>query len=209
MSYPRRRSSRSKTRQRALRLARLPPCRFPVTLRHSIRASVFFGSFVASSAAPVSDLVDRRVVDVVLVGEDTSAATHGFDGREVSRGSLHGQTFRQTRAWMHLSLKTFDDTRVTVAYACIGADTLGRAAPLQFELVVEDSVLATPTLALALGESATTEVSVPFSLTRGKTSIAVLIRARGGRSPAVRELRTIQDHHELYLASTPPLGAPR
>lgn len=40
-------------------------------------------------------------------------------------------------------------------------------------------------------------------VTKGKTNIVVIIRARGGLTPALRELRTIQDHHEVELSLNP------
>jgi hypothetical protein len=45
---------------------------------------------------------------------------------------------------------------------------------------------------------ATTVVAldVPFALTKGKASLAIVLRARGGVTPALLELRTVQDHNE-------------
>ena len=149
---------------------------------------------VLSAAAP---RLDRRVVDVVEVGNVRSEATHGYAGHEVSTGVVDGKPFRQSRGWMHYTLTTFDDTEVTIACTFVGVDSDSRDVPRTFDLVVEDSTIATRTvMAPAIGP-VVVEINVPFAVTKGKTNIVVIIRARGGLTPALRELRTIQDHHEV------------
>ena len=101
-------------------------------------------------------------------------------------------------------MTTFEDTEVTVSLTFARIDTVTR----QYDIVVEDSVLATRTLTPPLAGQATVDVVVPFSLTKGKASIAVVIRARDGVTPALRQLRTIQDHYELDPSQN-PTGATR
>jgi len=147
-----------------------------------------FAFTAANPAAP-----DRRVVDVVEVGDARSEFAHGFAGHDVIRATIDGRSYRQTRGWMHFAMTTFEDTEVTVALTFVAVDSVSRT----YDIVVEDSVLATRTLGPPFTEQATIDVVVPFSLTKGKANIAVVIRARGGMTPALRQLRTIQDHYEL------------
>jgi hypothetical protein len=135
---------------------------------------------------------DRRVVDTVHAGDARSEAAHGYWGVEATAGATDGVSHREAQGLMRYALTTFDDTEVTVS--CTFAPVVG--GPRRFELVVEDSVVATPELT-AGAEPRTLDVVVPQALTRGKTNIAVTLRARGGVTPALRELRTVQDHNEL------------
>jgi len=146
-----------------------------------------------------STVRDRRVVDVADVGDARSESAHGFAGHDIVAGVVDGKPYRQTSGWMHFALKTFEDTEVTVALTFVGVDSVSR----RYDIVVEDSLLATRTLGTPLTEQVTTDVVVPFSLTKGKASIAVVIRARGGLTPALRQVRTIQDHYELDPSQNP------
>jgi len=136
---------------------------------------------------------DRRVVDTVWAGDAESETVHGYAGHDDLTGVSNGQPFRQARGWMRYAMTTFDDTQVTVACTFVSTDT----TPLSYDVIVEDSVVATRTFSSTSGASVVVEIAVPFSVTKGRTHIAVVIRGRGGPTPALRELRTIQDHHEV------------
>ena len=135
---------------------------------------------------------DRRVVDRVDVGDPSSEAMHGFAAHESTLVTAGGVSARVTRGWMRYAMHVFDDTEVTVAMT-FAPDSVSR----QVDVVVEDSVVARRTIAdsRTLPESIT--VDVPFTVTKGKASIVVVLRARDGVTPALRELRTVQDHNEL------------
>ncbi len=135
---------------------------------------------------------DRRVVDLVLAGDDESESTHGYAGHEARSGVAAGKPFRQTHGWMHYAMTTFDDTPVTLALTFVGVES----QPRGYDVVVEDSVVASRELGVRTDSVAVVEISVPFSITKGRSNIAVVIRARGGVTPALREMRTVQDHHE-------------
>lgn len=134
---------------------------------------------------------DRRVVDSVKVGDAQSEALHGYAGDAATSGGLDGLRYRETRGWMHYTLKTFEDTDVTVALTFARADSVSRG----YDVFVEDSLIASRTLATA--DPLQIEISVPFAVTKGKSFVAVVLRARGGVTPRVRELRSIQDHYEV------------
>ncbi len=136
---------------------------------------------------------DRRVVDVAEAGNAGSEASHGYAGDNVTTGIAGGMSFRQAHGWMRYTLTTFDDTEVTVACTFVGDVNVSRS----YDVVVEDSVIATRTVTAHAITPTVVEIVVPFALTKGRTNIAVVIRARGGPTPALRELRTIQDHNEV------------
>lgn len=135
---------------------------------------------------------DRRTVDVVKAGDEASEAAHGYAGVADSAGWARGDSFRRTSGWMRYGLATFDDTEVTIACTFVGGDSV----PRTFVLVVEDSVIAIRTLAALTAEGTVLEIPVPFSVTKGRSHIAVTLRARGAATPALRELRVVQDHNE-------------
>jgi hypothetical protein len=158
---------------------------------------------LASHATPPS-LPDRRIVDTVHAGDPSSEVAHGYWGVDTDAGSADGARYREARGWMRYALTTFDDTEVTVSCTFAPSEA---GDTRQFDLVVEDSVIASPELEPS-ATLRTVDILVPSRLTRGKTNIAITLRARGGTTPALRELRTIQDHNELdRLPSS--LGAPR
>src|SRR5689334_19416299 len=93
---------------------------------------------VACLAATVAARPDRRIVDVVTVGDARSEHDHGYAADGTTTGSVHGRTFRQARGWMRVALNVFDDAEVTVA-----ATLAGNTAPQSFELVVENQYITT------------------------------------------------------------------
>jgi hypothetical protein len=181
----------------------------PVSLLAVLAVSGF------SSLAPGRDAPrDRRIVDVVAVGNAASEAAHGYAASDATVGVAAGAPCRQTRGWMHFALKTFEDTDVTVALTVAGTDSVSR----QYDVVVEDSLIATRTYSARGTAPTVVEIAVPFSVTKGRANIAVVIRARGGSTPALLAVRTIQDHNEFAvrdfayreLAFVPnPLGVTR
>jgi hypothetical protein len=147
---------------------------------------------------------DRRIVDTAVAGNAASESVHGFAGYDDESGMSDGTSYRQTRGWMRYALHTYDDTEVTVHCTFAPTDSV----PRSFDIIVEDSLIATrvfparPGMPQA-GASTVVEIPVPFAVTRGKTYIAVVIRARGGITPALRVIRTIQDHNEVALLQNP------
>ena len=148
-------------------------------------------ALAASLPAP-----DRRIVDSVTVANLASETSHGYAGQADTVGLADGVRFRQTRGWLHYALRTFDDTEVTLALSFVPTDSVSR----DYDVVVADSVIATRSYAGRRDSLPTVEVPVPFALTRGKASIIVLLRARGGLTPPLREVRTIQDHNEFDVS---------
>lgn len=134
---------------------------------------------------------DRRVVDVVEAGQARSEVEHGYAAHDDTSGTDDGHAYRQARGWIRYALTTFDDTAVTIACTFVGT-TSGN-----YDLVVEDSLIASKRFEATTGVPAVVEILVPFAVTKGKTSIAVVLRSRGGPTPRLHELRTIQDHNEV------------
>lgn len=141
--------------------------------------------------------IDRRVVDTVEAGNVNSEALHGYVGDDVVTGVAGGQPFRQARGWMRYALATFEDTEVTVVCTFVSSEAVARS----YDVIVEDSLIATRTFAPLSAVPAVVEIKVPFGLTKGRSHIAVILRARGGPTPALRELRIVQDHNEYEYVS--------
>jgi hypothetical protein len=135
------------------------------------------------------------VVDLVAAGNALSEDEHGYAGHDDSTGSADGRAYRQARGWMRYAVTTFDDTEVTIACTFLSG------ASGSFDLIVEDSVIATKRVDVTTGAPTVVELLVPFTVTKGKTSIAVMLRAHNGPTPRLHELRTIQDHNEVPLPS--------
>ncbi len=152
-------------------------------------------SFAADAGLPR----DRRVVDTVIVGDPISEAQHGYVGHGDTLLVAEGAPARQARGSMRYALITFDDTEVTVACTFVGA------VSGDYDVVVEDSLIATKRYEATSAAPVVVELQVPFAVTKGKASIVVVLRARGGATPLLRELRTIQDHNEVSF----PLGVVR
>lgn len=159
----------------------------------SNRAVITTFSLVACVLTTAAARLDRRIVDTAEAGNPTSEAIHGYAGDDASVGTSGGKSYRQARGWMYYTLKTFEDTPVTVACTFVSTDNASR----NYDVVVEDSVIASRTFTPQSNTAAVVEIAVPFSLTKGKANVAIVIRARGGPTPALQVIRTIQDHYEF------------
>ena len=144
------------------------------------------------AAAVGEGLQGRRVVDVVQAGDEKSARDHDAEGEGVTQGTVAGRAFRQASGWLRYTLRTFDDTEVTVACLCRGTE--GR--PFTFELLIDGQAAGTHTLASSSAGPVLKEYRVPEKLTLGKTTLSVTLRGVNGPTPGVIELRTVQEHLE-------------
>ena len=170
-----------------------------VTLSPLLRRAAALAALLAACTTAIAASAfrhhDRRVVDLVAAGNAISEAEHGYAGHDDSTGSADGRAYRQARGWMRYAVTTFDDTEVTIACTFLSS------ASGSFDLIVEDSVIATKRVDVTTGTPTVVELLVPFAVTKGKTSIAVMLRAHNGPTPRLHELRTIQDHNEVPLPS--------
>ena len=139
---------------------------------------------------------DRRVVDTVIAGNSVSEIAHGYAGHDATSGMVDGKSFRAARGWMRYALTTFDDTEVTLAWTFAPSAGEGANVSREYDVLVEDSVVATRSYGASSSTVSVVEIVVPFALTKGRTNIAVMLRAHGGSTPALREVRVIQDHNE-------------
>lgn len=168
-------------------------------LRRTVALTALLAACATAASANPFAARDRRVVDRVEAGNANSEGVHGYVGHDDTTGTADGLAFRQARGWIRYALTTFDDTEVTIACTFVGT-TSGN-----YDVIVEDSLIASKRFEATLGAPTVIEILVPFAMTKGKTSIAVMLRARGGPTPRLHELRTIQDHNEVPL----PSGVPR
>ena len=165
-------------------------------------AALVAASATVSATTPFAAR-DRRVVDIVEVGAATSEGDHGYAAHDDTSGTVNGRPYRQARGWIRYALSTFDDTEVTIACTCLGT------ASGSYDLVVEDSLIASRYFDATTSAPTVVEFLVPFAVTKGKVSIAVVLRPRGGLTPQVHELRTIQDHNEVAPLADHSPGAVR
>lgn len=135
---------------------------------------------------------DRRIVDRVTIGDARSEQEHAFAGDGVVTGIVDGRAYRQAHGWMRVALTAFDDTEVTVACTFARMGDVSRA----FDLYVENQRVGSFTFRPTSAAPRTVEVRVPIEVTRGRTNIQVTLRATNGLTPALLELRTVQDHNE-------------
>jgi hypothetical protein len=167
----------------------------PPLLRRAAALAALLAACATAMAASPFRRPDRRVVDLVAAGSAQSEADHGYAGHDDTTGTADGRAYRQARGWMRYAVTTFDDTEVTIACTFLSS------ASGSFDLIVEDSVIATKRVDVTTGTPTVVELLVPFAVTKGKTSIAVMLRAHSGPTPRLHELRTIQDHNEVPLPS--------
>ena len=159
----------------------------PATLVLSLAA-------LAWSTAQAAPAQGRRVVDVVTMGDSRSEREHDYAGDRVTEGVADGRAFRQTTGWLRVSLTVYEDTEVTLAGTFRGSG----GEPLVFELVVDGRQVKVPAFVSPSTSPARVEDRVPMALTQGKTRISVMLRAVNGPTPGLIELRTVQEHLELW-----------
>ena len=133
---------------------------------------------------------------MVIAGNSVSEAAHGYAGHDAMSGMADGKSFREARGWMRYALATFDDTEVTLVWTFAPSTGEGANMSREYDVLVEDSVVATRKYGASPSTVSVVEMVVPFALTKGHTNIAVMLRAHGGSTPALREVRVIQDHNE-------------
>lgn len=150
------------------------------------------------------------MVDVVHAGDVHSDETHGYVGHDASSGITNGRTFRQANGWMRYALSTFDDTEVTLECTFGVERSANHNARRRYDVLVEDSLIATRTFTAYAqptdsGALQVLEIRVPFSVTKGRTSIAVTIRGHDGPTPKLYLLRVLQDHNEVDQHTSFPI----
>jgi hypothetical protein len=141
----------------------------------------------------------RRVVDVVMAGDAASERDHEYEGAGVTEGVIDGRTYRQASGSLSYSMAVYEDTEVTLACTFRGSE--GRKIP--FDLLVEGRKIATHVFVSPSSAPASVEIRVPFDITKGLTSIYVTLRAVDGPTPALLELRTVQEHLERPADGVP------
>jgi len=153
-------------------------------------AVLFLGN--AGTVSHRAGTPDRRVVDIVTVGDDKSERDHDYAGDGVVEGVVQGRHFRQAHGWLRYSLATYDDTEVTLRCTFRGSE--GR--PMAFDLLVEGRSVPTAAFLSPSASPATVDLVVPFAMTKGKRVICVTIRAVNGPTPGLIALQTVQEHLE-------------
>ena len=162
-------------------------------------ARVLLITLLVLSVAPVAASQGLRVVDVVKVGDPASEREHDYAGEGATAGVLDGRAYRQARGWLSYSMAVYEDTEVTLS--CVFRGTEGRS--LAFDLLIEGRQVKTQTLGSPSAQPMSLDLLIPREITKGLTTIHVMLRAVDGPTPALLELRTAQEHLERpSLAAT-------
>lgn len=161
----------------------------------SLRAGLVLSlAVLAWSTAPGSHAQGRRVVDIVTMGDARSEREHEYAGERIREGVIDGRIFRQAAGWLCVSLTVYDDTEVTL----VGTFRGSAGEPIAFELLVEGRKVTAPAFVSPSTTPVRVEFRVPIALTQAKTRISVMLRATNGPTPGLIELRTVQEHLELW-----------
>jgi len=136
----------------------------------------------------------RRVVDLVTVGAAASDRDHEFSGDGVTAGVADGRSYREALGWQRYVLTVYEDSDVTLVCTFRGSNGQPRA----FVLEVEGTAVSVKPFQSASLRPVDVEIRVPAVLTRRRTAIAVTIRAVDGPTPALIQLKTVQEHLEVW-----------
>jgi hypothetical protein len=162
-------------------------------VRPGLALSLALTAVLTCAAARSAPLQGRRVVDVVTMGDARSEREHEYAGERVTEGVVDGRVFKQAAAWQSVSLSVYDDTEVTL----VGTFRGSAGESIAFELLVEGRKVAAPAFVSPSTSPSHVEFRVPMTITQGKTRISVVVRAVGGPTPGLIELRTVQEHLEF------------
>ncbi len=134
-----------------------------------------------------------RIVDSVDVSSARDEAAHAFAGERTEIGAMGGRTWRDAAGWFSYSLKTYDDSPLTLVFVLAG----GSGEREEFDVLVDGRKVATLDRPSDRQKPEEKKVDVPFELTRGKLSVTVRLQAhQGSRTARVLEIRTLQEHLE-------------
>jgi hypothetical protein len=135
----------------------------------------------------------RRVVDLVNVSDPTSERTHGLLGEATTVTDVAGRLGRQATGWFSYDLKIYDDSALSLTCVVRGGSGTRQA----FDILVDGRKVATRVVEPSAGGPIEMTVAVPEALSLGKISVTVRFQAqRGSVTPALLELRTVQEHLE-------------
>jgi uncharacterized protein len=134
-----------------------------------------------------------RVVDSVDVSSARDEAAHALAGERTQLGESGGSKWRSATGWFGYSLKTYDDSPLTLVLVLAG----GSGERETFDLLVDGKKVATLDRPAGSLKPEEKKVDVPFAQTKGKLSVAVRLQAHeGSRTARVLEMRTMQEHLE-------------
>lgn len=133
-----------------------------------------------------------RVVDSVTVGLAADEAVHHLSGERTTGGSTGGRTWRSAAGWFAYTLRTYDDSPLTIVCSLADAGDIEEA----FEVLVDGRVVKTVRRGPA-AMAETLSVAVPFAQTSGKTTVTITFRALAGtRTARLLEVKSVQEHLE-------------
>lgn len=123
-------------------------------------------------------LLESRTIDYVMAGTQQSESDHDMQTTNSSKGSYNGEYYRDGEMFSYkLQTKGHTDG-VTLMVRYWGGDNGNR----QFDILVDNTVIATESLTGGKNEFVNVEYSIPSELLEGKTSIRVKFKAKSGNT---------------------------
>lgn len=125
-----------------------------------------------------AQLLERRTVDYVITGTQQSESDHYMEKTNSSSGTANGEYWRDGEKFSYLlQTKGYTDG-VTLMVRYWGGDSGNR----QFDILVDDSVVATESLTGGTNAFVNKEYTVPSKFLQGKTQVRVMFRAKTGNT---------------------------
>lgn len=123
-------------------------------------------------------LLESRTIDYVITGTQQSESDHDMQSQNSNKGSYNGEYYRDGQTFSYkLQTKGYTEG-VTLMVRYWGGDSGNR----EFDILVDNTVIATESLTGGKNEFINVEYPVPEELLQGKESIRVKFKAKSGNT---------------------------
>lgn len=124
-----------------------------------------------------AQLLEARTIDYVVTGTQQSESDHYMQQSGSGSGSYNGEYYRDGGGWFSYELQTKGHTEgVTLMARYWGGDSGNRT----FDILIDNTVIATETLTGGKSEFVNVEYPVPSELLEGKDKVRVKFKAHSG-----------------------------
>jgi len=121
-------------------------------------------------------LLESRTIDYVITGTQQSESDHSMKTSNSSKGSYNGEYWRDGEMFSYLLQTDGQTDGVTLMVRYWGGDGGNR----QFDILVDNTVIATESLTGGKSEFVNVEYAIPAELLADKTSVRVKFKALEG-----------------------------
>lgn len=124
-----------------------------------------------------AQLLEARTIDYVVTGTQQSESDYYMQQSGSGSGSYNGEYYRDGGGWFSYELQTKGHTEsVTLMARYWGGDSGNRT----FDILIDNTVIATETLTGGKSEFVNVEYPVPSELLEGKDKVRVKFKAQSG-----------------------------